>query len=406
LVPGPLVLPGMGAAGRPAVIAGLVMLVWWLANRIHVDERQEGGQPVRWLLLALSITTLAAYALGLDRGLLPIEVRSADRYLLVMASLAGVALTVADGLRDRAGINRVVGALVFFASISAVLGSLQFVGVDLVPHITLPGLVANSELVGLGQRGGPEFNRVYGTQQHYIEFGVVLSMVFPLAVHHALTAPPGAIAIARWVMAILIASAVPFSISRAGFLGLVIGFTVLIAAWPLRMKLRALLLAAIGLVAFRALVPGVLGTIQAAFTNYENDPSIINRRSDYAPVVAYIEDRPLLGRGPGTFLPESYRLLDNQMLKSLLEVGVLGASSLLAIYLAAFFMGRSVRRRAICEVDGHLGQALAASAAVSFVTAFTFDALFYPAYSGVLFVVLGLVGSLWRLHPLVVPRRS
>lgn len=396
-IPARLVLPGMGGAGRPSVAFGLGLLVWWLLAHLHPDLAPRGRQPTRWLLCAFVLAVLVSYAAALDRGLLPLEGRSADRYLLVLGSWVGVALVAADGLRDRGDIDRVVRTLVALAVFTSVVGILQFRGLDLAPWIRVPGLVYNAELVGLRQRGGPAFNRVYGTQQHYIEFGVILAMILPLAVHRALTAI-GARRRRGWLAVALIAAAVPFSISRAGFLGLIVGFVVLSSAWPGQLKLKAYLIAALSLVAYRGAVPGVLGTIRSAFLNYEDDPSIINRRADYAAVSSYVSDRPWLGRGPGTFVPEIYRVLDNQFLGTLIEQGALGVVSLATLLTGACVLARAVRVRAASEPDAHLGQALLATILVAVVASFTFDSLAFPTFSGLLFVLIGLTGAAWRLR--------
>jgi hypothetical protein len=395
LLPARLVVPGMGAAGRPAVVVGLALLTWWVATRLHPALVTRSHQPVRWILLGFTVAVMISYALAFDRGLMPAEASGADRYLLVFGSWAGVALVAADGLRRRGDVDRVLGVLVALASVSAAVGTLQFYGTDLAPYFRLPGLVYNAELVGVGQRGGPAFSRVYGTQQHYIEFGVVLAMVVPFAVHRALIAAPRQAQIVRWMQVALIAGAIPLAISRAGFLGLVTGVLVLVMAWPLKRKLWALIISTVSLLAFRAVVPGVLGTIKSMFLNYSTDPSIQARLSDYGATADYIRDRPWFGRGPGTYVPELYRVLDNQFLGSFLTLGYVGTLAFFAVFLGAYFIGRAVRRMSSHDRDAHLGQAIAASAAVGLVASFTFDSLSFPTFAGLLFLVLGMSGALW-----------
>lgn len=398
LLPARLVLPGMGAAGRPAVVAGLAFLVWWLITHLHPELTPRGRQPVRWLCLILTIGVLASYSAAFDRGLLPLEARSAARFLLTLGSWLGVALIAADGLKGRRDISKMITAIIACSCVSAAIGVLQFFNVDLAPYVKVPGLVYNEELVGIRTRGGPQFNRVYGTQQHYIEFGVVLAMAMPLAIHAALKSPKSRASWARWSAVALIGAAIPLSISRAGFLGLVVGFVVLSLVWAMRLRLRAYLIALLALVAFRVVMPGVLGTIRSAFLNFGNDPSIINRRVDYAATRSYLQDRPWFGRGPGTFVPEIYRVLDNQILGSLLELGLVGTTTVVAIFVGTYSLGRHVRRRADSEADAHLGQALAATATVAFVASLTFDSLSFPTFAALLFILLGLSGALWRIY--------
>lgn len=396
-IPARLVLPGMGGAGRPSVAFGLGLLLWWLLTHLLPAITPRGRQPIRTLLLVYTGTVLASYVLALDRGLAPLEDRSAARYLIVLASWTGVALVAADGIRNRRSLHRVLNWWVGLTAFSAVIGVLQFYGIDLAGRLRPPGLVYNLDLVGLRLRGGPGFNRVYGTMQHYIEFGTVLAMVLPLAVHLALLEGRRRVRRVRWGIVALLAAAIPFSISRAGVVGLAVGFVVLSAAWPRRRRAKALLVAVVGIAAFRGIVPGILGTIRSLFTNLNNDPSILNRRSDYAAVDSYIGDRPLLGRGPGTFVPEIYRVLDNQFLGSLLEIGYIGTAVLMGVFIFSYLLARQIRRHAHRSSDGHLAQALAAGVAAAFVTSFTFDSLAFPTFAGCLFVLVGLTGALKRI---------
>ncbi|WNV76010.1 O-antigen ligase [Geodermatophilus sp. DSM 44513] len=397
ILPARLVLPGMGGAGRPTVALGLGLLLWWLLTRLHPHLATPGWQPVRLVLCLLTITILISYAAGLDRGLLPLEARSADRYLLIFGAWLGVALTAADGLRSRVHVDRLLTALICAGTFTALLGALQFYNIDLTPYLRFPGLVYNQDLVGVGVRGGPDFNRVYGTQQHYIEFGVVLAMLLPIAIYRAFTAITRTNATLRWTQVAIIAASVPFSISRAGVLGVAVGSLVLSAAWDWRRRLKAALIAGLALVAFRAAVPGVLGTLKSAFLNVEADPSIQGRRADYAATWSYIVDRPWFGRGVGTYVPEIYRLLDNQYLGALLETGIAGTLAMSVAFLSAYWLGRTLRRRGGDRDDTHLGQALAATASVAIVTSFTFDSLAFPTFAGVFFLCLGVAGAMWRL---------
>lgn len=396
LLPARLVFPGMGAAGRPAVVMGLGFLVWWVFTRLHPGLTTYGRQPVRVILLALVLTLLVSYVLGLDRGLKPLEASSADRYLIVLGSWLGVALIAADGLRERREVRRVLTWLTALAAIAATVGLLQFYNIDLAPYFRLPGLTYNDGLAGLGQRGGPGFNRVYGTQAHYIEFGVVLAMVLPLAIHGALSAYSRGSSTKVWIPVALIAAAIPLSISRAASLGLVTGFLFLSIVWPRSLRFKMLGAAGFGVLAFHLVTPGVLGTIKSAFLNFSNDPSITARIDDYAATDSLIADRPWFGRGPGTYVPELYRVLDNQFLWSVLEVGYVGAVALAGVFLGAVAMGRHIRKWAADDIDAHLGQALAASALVAFVASFTFDSLYFPTFAGMVFTVLGVSGALWR----------
>jgi O-antigen ligase len=250
-------------------------------------------------------------------------------------------------------------------------------------------------------------SRVAGLSTHYIEYGVVLGMLAPIAVHLALFASTSGQRLVRWGAVVLIVAAVPMSVSRSGILALAVGMSVLAAVWSWRLRYNALIIAMVGVVMFRAVAPGVLGTLRALFTNLENDPSVEGRTKDYAIVVPMIYDRPLWGRGVGTFLPERYIVLDNQVLYTLVSSGVVGLIAFFGLFVSGMMVARSIRRRASTTQDRHLAQALCASIAAGLLASFTFDALGFVQFRSVLCVMLGLVGALWRLsgtrpsHPVV-----
>lgn len=399
LVPARLVVPGLGAAGRPAVIFGVGLLFLWLATRLLPEQVLPGRQPVRWALFVFLAVFLVAYGLGAARGLPGPEARGADRALIVQLSLLGVALVACDGIRSRARLDAVLRRTVLLATFMGLVGALQFfTGFNLATRIRIPGLQLNAPVVDIGSRGGPEFARVAGTASHYIEYGVVLAMVLPFAIHLMLFArTPGKRQL--WgFCALTIGASIPLSVSRAGTLALVIGLLLLGLAWEPRLQRRAAVVVVGAVVVFQGVVPGLLGTIRSAFTNFNNDPSIQNRRSDYAEITRYVQDRPWFGRGPGTFTPERYLLLDNQALLTVLEIGLVGGAGLLLLIAVAGACARSVRHRGASPSSRHLGLVLAVGLVQGLVSALTFDALFFPVFAGVFFLYIGLCGALYRLR--------
>lgn len=399
VLPARLVVPAIGAAGRPAVLLGLGLTGWWVLTRMVPDMVIRGRQPVRMALLVFFVIFVLAYGLGYARGLPGIESRGSDRALIVMTSLVGVGLLVADGVSTRDRLDTLLRRLTYATAFMALVGGLQFVfGIDLAAKIRLPGLVLNRNLVGVTERGTAGLPRVAGTAGHAIEFGVLMAMVLPIALHYALHARSRAERQRRWPIVVIIALGIPFSISRSATLGLLVSGLCLTAIWSPRMRHRALVVAAVSMVLLRSAVPGLLGTIRSLFTNLESDPSVQGRTEDYDVVFTYISSRPWFGRGPGTFLPERYILLDNQALVSLVTTGYVGFAALLGLLATAYFSARSVARRGVDDCTRHLGQALATCILVAVVSSLTFDSLAFATFGGTLFLVVGAAGALWRLR--------
>jgi O-antigen ligase len=337
---------------------------------------------------------VASYAAAFTRPISAQEISAADRGIISLAAWAGVVLLTADGVDSRERLDTLLRRLVLVATIIAAVGILQFfTGIDLAGYLRLPGLTPNADLTAIAERS--VFRRVAGTAIHPIEFGVVLALVVPVALHHAFTAPRGGVR--PWLPVILLGVAIPMSLSRSAILGLVVGGIVLFAGWSRRERVRMMIVLPVFTVCMRMLVPGLLGTIKSLFLNLASDPSYQGRTDDYAVVGRFIAERPLFGRGFSTFDPIRYVLLDNQYLGTTIETGFIGLAALILLFLIAAFTARGARRRSHDPAMRDLGQALAASVVIAMVGFVTFDALAFPMATGLTFFVIGCAGAAWRL---------
>ncbi|HIZ37816.1 MAG TPA: O-antigen ligase family protein [Candidatus Ruania gallistercoris] len=403
LIPSRLVISGMGAAGRPSVAVGVMLAFLWFVCAIRPHQLPAGMAPIRVLLAGFVMLQLFGYAIGVDRGPTPDELSSATMWLIFIVAMAGVALATSDGLRDRHEVDVLLRMLVLVAAAMALVGALQFAGFDLIQYIRIPGLHLNSEtLIGVSARGEGSFPRVPGTANHYIEFGVVLALVLPIALHYALFSPRGRTRVWRWVAVGLIASGIPFSISRSAILTVVMTMSLLAVVWPWRQRYNAVVIAVMATAVFHVVNRGVLGTIKGLFLNVDDDPSVQDRiaRTDY--VIDLWSLRPWLGRGAGMITPERYILLDNQLYMTLLAGGVLGLFGLTMLFFVPYLLARRVRLRARDQETRHLGQALAVTLPAGFMASGTFDSFSFSTFVATMFIVLGAIGALHRIEGISV----
>ena len=153
-------------------------------------------------------------------------------------------------------------------------------------------------------------------------------------------------------------------------------------------------------------VPGALGAVKYAFSppggviaEQSSDKIVTGsgRLADIGPSLALFREKPVLGYGYGTLQTSgpdaNARILDNQWLSSLLNVGLVGVLAL--VWLFTRFI-RDVGRRARQErtVDGWLLVALVASVAAFGVGMFTYDAFAFTQVTFVFFVILALGSAL------------
>ena len=397
-LPSGLVFAPLGAAGSPASVLGMGFLIWWLNARLVPRLGvSRGTQPIRVGLYAFQISAATSYLAGALRPMTSEEASSSTRGILTVCAWSGIVLVTADGLRSRETVERVLRAIVKAGVFLATLGIIQFFTKwNPASLIKIPGLSTNQAFGG--DIGRDSFTRVQGTAAHAIEFGVVLAMVLPLALHYAWFSTDHKRL--RWAGVLAIAFALPMTVSRSAMLGLVVDLVVLFIAWPAVRRKQVLKVMPFMAVGLKLLVPGLLGAIKNLFVNISGDPSTQGRTDDYTAVGYYVSRAPLFGRGIGTFIPELYRTLDNAFLGWLIEAGVFGLLILIGLLGLGVGVALNIRTRAKGDPKTKdLGAALAAgllSAAVNFAT---FDALGFAMCAGLFFLLLGVTGALWRLAP-------
>ena len=360
---------------------------------------------MRIALGVFALVALVSYASGMLHPLRADEVGAGDRALLGLASWTGVALVAADMLRWPESVERLLRRIVGLGAAISVVGILQFmVGINLVGAVKVPGLSINSLTGAIQDTGGP-LRRVAGTALHPIEYGMVLALILPFALHFALREQRRPKL--WWAMCILIGVALPMSLSRSALLGVAVEFVVLFWIWTPRQRLRALVIAPIFLGAIRVFIPGLLGTIFSLFSNVSNDPSLQGRADLRAVAGDLVHQAPWLGRGFGTWVPTAFReagivgvnhgAFDNQYIGTTVDTGYIGLAALVLLLIVSVGVARGIRCRAREQARRDLGQAyLAAFLAVAIGMA-TFDGLGFPTFMGLFLLLFGTAGAMWRI---------
>jgi O-antigen ligase len=403
-IPSQLILRPLGAAGTPAQIIGVGLLAWWLFSRLGGTNTSRISNPVKTILLLFVLAILVSYIAGMIRPIAFIEeVNSSDRAILSLLSWCGVTLVIIDGIASRENLDKLLKIVAGGATFIAVLGLLQFFfKIDLAHYVHLPGLSANGNFGELLARSS--FQRVSGTTSHPIEFGAVLSSALPLVIHYARFAETARARRYWWIATALVGIVLPMSVARSAILGAAVAVIYLFYTWPPKLKLRMLFAGALGVAAMTFLVPGLLGTIKGLFLDASNDPSTAGRTADYAPVIHYIGERPLFGRGIGTFVPSLYRTLDNQYLGIAVEAGLVGLAMTLSLFVATNCVAGSVRRNTTDESTRDLAQCLKAGITVLAVNSAFFDTFGFPMAAGMVFLLIGATGALWATETKRGPR--
>ena len=403
LIPARYGIAPLGAVGGPATLIGLGITLLWLVDWFAApwprsQRRQPLSRSALWLTAAVLISYLVAAIrpTGLDEQL------AADRALLNIVGWLGLMMAARDGITSRAALDRLLRRVVVLAGLEAGFGVLQFVaGRTFVEYLHVPGLVDGGFFEALDQRGS--LLRIPGTAVHPIEFAVTLAMLLPLALHYAVADAGRRSALVRWLPVAAIAVALPLAVSRSAVICAAVVLTVLLASWPRVLRRRVYLALPVLVAAMAFCLPGFLRTFLNLFTGISGDSSTVSRTDSYALAWTFISRAPVFGRGAGTFLPR-YRILDNQYLGSLIEIGVVGVACLLLLFAAALRTAWQLREQPPGSSAGHgqvgvsgLGPALGAAIAGGCVSFAFFDAWSFPLISSMLALLMGSLGALWRL---------
>ncbi|WP_448071230.1 O-antigen ligase family protein [Georgenia yuyongxinii] len=394
-IPSRLIIGPLGGAGSPSQLLGLASLVWWAWYHLSRSRTTGiGRQPVRLALGAFILSVAVSYVLAMLRPIERDEISSADLTLLAVLAWAGTLLIANDGILTMDRLQTLLGRLAMAVGLLSVLGIIQFASDrSFVDMISVPGLVAHQSVGETFDRG--QFTRPAGTSVHPIEYGMVLTMFLPVALHrgfYGFHLP----AVARWSPLAAVALVIPLTLSRSAILGTVLSLAILVPTWPrTRRRISLIAVSALAVIMFVA-VPGLIGTLSGMFTGIGEDSSAASRTGSYAIAGEFFARAPLLGRGLGTFLPR-YRILDNQLLLLVIEIGILGLLTFLAMIITAVWCMIRLRRRVRDERVRDLAQSMVASLAAGLASLALFDGFSFPMATGALFLMIGLTGALWRL---------
>jgi hypothetical protein len=397
LLPQPYVLVGpLRSVGNPAQLAGMVALALWCAGRIMGTVQARPLHPIRWMIMLYAITSLTAYAAGMNRILSVTEQAGAARTLFPTLAMIGIAILAVDGLRGTDQIQTLLQRLVWVAGIASFAGILEFAvkSFSYRDMMRLPGLTTTTDLITDTRSG---FDRIQVAAAHPIEYAVTLAAVAPLALHFAMYASTHRQRNLSRLALLCILAVNPMTVARSGIVALAVGLGVYAVHLSNRARLNLISLGLIGIGVYQAAIPGLLGTLRSLLLVGEEDPSIAGRTDDYAKIPGFTAGYEVFGRGLGTFLPLEYFYLDNQYLASLLNGGVVGMFTLILMYIIGFCVARGVRHRSGEPNMRGLGQALAAGIAALAVSAATFDELGFRQSAFTLFLLLGCAGALWSI---------
>jgi len=391
-VPSNITIAGMGTLGRPALLWGLILFVWWGISRLQsTSEAVElSRQPVRWALGVLAVVVLIGSAAALLRGQPSDQVSPIITALLRLASGCGVVLVAMDGIRTHNDIVRLARVLVIAIGCTAALGVAQIMtGSSLLDWIaSVPGL--DYDWGGIDSRG--VFVRAAGTGTHPLEFIATLSALLPLALVLAVTGGLG-VRRSQRVLWWLIVGTVLFvsltAVARSSIIGVALGCILIAPVLPRAYRWGGAVVGVIGVAGLVVAVPGMWRATLSLFTEAENDPSAQSRTGGLERLPDFMSTSPLIGQGWGTFTSRYY-VFDNQWAGLLVEIGLLGTLAVLGLVVCAVWSATFAMRSAVFTDTRMLSGAFNAGLIVLAVLFAFFDGFSFPIATGLFFLLVGL----------------
>ena len=187
VIPSDTVIKAVGAQGYAAGLVGMFAFgAFVAATLLGMHNPMSHRHPVRSALCLLWLSVLVSYVVMDADVLTTAEIASADRFLMQLAIITGIALVAAECLTSLGDIRRVLRALTWGGAVCGVVAALQFwISLDLSTYLRmLPGFTVNFDNPALVARSS--LHRAAGTSILSIELGVVAGMLLPLAVYLAM----------------------------------------------------------------------------------------------------------------------------------------------------------------------------------------------------------------------------
>jgi len=395
--PSDTVIKAVGAAGFVAALVAMFGFAAWLVSTVlGLHNPLDHRHPTRAALGALWLVTLVSFALMHRAPQTGTTELAADRWIMQLAGMSGVALIAAECLGSLQAVKRVLRVLVGGAAFCSIVAAFQFwTNVDPAHYLRMiPGFTINVVNSDITWREGVK--RVTGTAIDPIELGVVAGMLLPLALY-LLMYDKERQPWKRWLPVICIALAVPITVSRSAIISLALAFGLFLVLLPSTRRIPFIAALPVAIAGVFAVGHGLVSTIATYFTLGSSDPSITHRTNNYTYVEQLVRQAPWFGTGGGTYIPTSLHILDNQYLTTTIELGLVGLVAVAFYFVLPVATALVARgRTADAELRTLCGALAGAALAATFCSG-TFDSLYFPMFSYVDALVLGLCGACWLL---------
>ena len=245
-------------------------------------------------------------------------------------------------------------------------------------HTLLPSSVFQAPLpdaAAVDELGRPV---LLGPGESPLELATMMALALPIAL-------VGVMRSDRWrprilyVLAACVLLAAGFATYRKSSLVLPLVLVVTLAIFRPRHVVRLLPIACVLFVLVHILASGAITGVIAELTGSKltSAGTTVHRTDGYDAIRPLVWAHPAFGQGYGSYNANVLRILDSQVLMSLVETGIVGLLAYFAMMLTTFGSARTVFRNRSSD-SAWLGLTLGCSAIVFFTSSFLFDTMSFP----------------------------
>lgn len=388
------------AVGSPIDLTGIRLAVGvlglaWLSGQLEVRSdwpaaARSINRPLGWLL---------AIALGMmlaNLGTLAHAGTIGDG-LKRLAALAGFVLAYSVTIalvRTRAEVLRVMKLLAIAGAFAALVALAErATGVNPIDTVLRAASFQKYQVTEVMTRAAGL--RSYGTAGHPIEFGAIMAMLLPVSACLVFQVRSAEQKFLFSLTTAALAAGMLAAVSRSSLIASVAGVLVLaLLSKPSRGLAIAGTAALAGLVVMRQF-PGITRTLERMldpkWIRHEEAAAYSGRMEDWPVVWKMVQTSPLIGVGYDLFDAKANFFLDNQYLKFVIELGVLGLAAAVWLFgaIAALGVRLSLKVRALEPVSPEA--ALTASSVSFALLGALFDTFGFFQVTTLFFIIAGLL---------------
>ena len=363
------------------VLLGL-MIVLWVAQKLTGTSPRTGRRrtSLERAMLVYTAIALLSIVLNIDRIFQLNELTFAEKRLSQMLGYVVFFFIVVSTVRmeEVAAYTRLILALTCVTALGTLYEA--HTGVNLFYTWSAKLFSPIATVIPAPTSINVAYSRptIVGPTAHGLAVTSMLTIALPFAILPLLQTRQMRKRIAYVVVIGLILAAELATARKTAFVAPMAAFIVLIAYN--RRLLRWSPLAVIALIpVIHFAAPGAIGTLSGIIGTAKSSASTQGRVSDYAAVAPDILNNVLIGSGYGSLNPDNYRwyrILDNEYLDELFQVGFIGLLAYLAIVITALTTAHGVIKRGGPRAPPTL--AAAAGCAAFGVVSATFDATGFP----------------------------